>query len=208
MRRKFFYYGEHALFYNYDIIYDSRGICPAGFKIPSDTDFQTLLTNIGGVTNSAIKLRASYGWDINNGTDLYGFRALPTGFRFGDPPGSYFKPNKFNTIFATSTIATIAVIRSDINYMFFSSYNSGYRKGAHSIRCIKENNIPSIGSIIDESGNTYTEVIIGNQIWLTENLKTTKYNNGENIPIYPELPNEWANWAGGAICYYNGTRFY
>ena len=35
--------------------------------------------------------------------------------------------------------------------------------------------------IIDADGNMYTSVTIGNQVWLKENLKTTRYNNGDLI---------------------------
>jgi uncharacterized protein (TIGR02145 family) len=36
-------------------------------------------------------------------------------------------------------------------------------------------------SIIDGEGNIYGNIKIGTQIWLTENLKTTKYSNGDPI---------------------------
>jgi uncharacterized protein (TIGR02145 family) len=60
-----------------------KGICPTGWHIPSDADLNALITAIGG---SGTKLRAKSGWEdlINgnsgNGTDDYGFSALPGGY--------------------------------------------------------------------------------------------------------------------------------
>ena len=37
-------------------------------------------------------------------------------------------------------------------------------------------------SINDKDGNCYTTIQIGEQLWMAENLKTTHYNNGDEIP--------------------------
>jgi uncharacterized protein (TIGR02145 family) len=55
--------------------------------------------------------------------------------------------------------------------------------------------------IKDGSGNTYNSITIGNQTWLTENLKTTRYNDGEVIS-YITLDKDWANLTSPACCWY------
>ena len=56
--------------------------------------------------------------------------------------------------------------------------------------------------IPDGDGNNYKSVVIGTQTWLTENLKTTKYNNGVSIPLVID-DEEWSTSASPAYCYYD-----
>ena len=51
--------------------------CPEGFHLPTNDEFITLAKYIG---NDAKKLRATDGWSKENGSDVYGFSALPAGF--------------------------------------------------------------------------------------------------------------------------------
>jgi uncharacterized protein (TIGR02145 family) len=59
-------------------------------------------------------------------------------------------------------------------------------------------------TVTDVDGNVYNVVTIGNQCWMKENLKTTKYRNGDPIPT--NLSNTtWQNTTSGAYAIYNNT---
>ena len=59
------------------------------------------------------------------------------------------------------------------------------------------------GAISDVNGNTYKTIQIGNQIWMAENLRTSKLNDGTLIPIIKSSI-EWVT-TPGYIWYNNGT---
>jgi uncharacterized protein (TIGR02145 family) len=60
------------------------------------------------------------------------------------------------------------------------------------------------GSLTDQDGNTYKTVKIGTQTWMAENLRTTKYRNGELITNV-ESEDFWAYRTTGAYCNYKNT---
>jgi uncharacterized protein (TIGR02145 family) len=61
------------------------------------------------------------------------------------------------------------------------------------------------GSMTDLNGNTYKTITIGTQTWMAENLRTTKYRNGESISIV-NLDSEWGRErTTGACCSYLNT---
>ena len=57
-------------------------------------------------------------------------------------------------------------------------------------------------TVTDIDGNIYKTVNIGSQIWLKENLRTTKYSNGDPIPEITS-GTQWMNLTSGAYCNYN-----
>jgi uncharacterized protein (TIGR02145 family) len=59
-----------------------------------------------------------------------------------------------------------------------------------------------IVNVTDIDGNVYHSVSIGTQLWMKENLKTTKFRNGDPIPNITDDAN-WGNTAIGAYCNYN-----
>ena len=55
--------------------------------------------------------------------------------------------------------------------------------------------------IKDGDGNVYTSVKIDTQVWIVENLKTTKYNDGIAIPLVTDN-SDWGNLTTSAYCWY------
>jgi uncharacterized protein (TIGR02145 family) len=62
------------------------------------------------------------------------------------------------------------------------------------------------GTITDIEGNIYKTITVGSQVWMAENLKTTKYNNGESISNVPG--SEWGSQNSGAYCLNNNEASY
>jgi uncharacterized protein (TIGR02145 family) len=56
-------------------------------------------------------------------------------------------------------------------------------------------------TVIDIDGNVYGMVKVGNQIWLSQNLLTTKYRNGDPIPVITTNA-DWSGATTGARCWY------
>lgn len=56
--------------------------------------------------------------------------------------------------------------------------------------------------VIDIDGNAYNTVAIGTQVWLIENLKTTKFNDGTAIPMVKD-PLVWVHLLTPGYCWYN-----
>ena len=59
----------------------------------------------------------------------------------------------------------------------------------------------------DADGYTYKTVIIGEQEWFAENLRTTKYSDGTSIPNVTN-DTEWTNNTIGAWCHYDNDSDY
>ncbi len=61
--------------------------------------------------------------------------------------------------------------------------------------------------VTDIDGNTYSSIIINGQEWMAENLRTTKYANGDVIPNITD-GTQWTNLSTGAWSHYNNDPSY
>lgn len=58
------------------------------------------------------------------------------------------------------------------------------------------------GTLTDIDGHIYKTIQIGSQRWMAENLRTSRYANGDLIPVYVESA-DWGSQTGGAGISYN-----
>jgi uncharacterized protein (TIGR02145 family) len=117
-----------------------RGICPKGWHIPSDAEWEALekyadpdLTKYQANENIAgTKLKAKKGWiSSGNGTDDYGFSALPAdNFNFKSELGYWWS--------ASEASDSTAYYR-DMNYRYSNIYKTyGSKTRLMSARCVQD----------------------------------------------------------------------
>lgn len=63
------------------------------------------------------------------------------------------------------------------------------------------------GGVTDIDGNNYETVIIGTQEWMVENLRVTKYSNGDVIPNITDNT-QWSSLTTGAWSHYDNDSQY
>lgn len=128
----FYQWGEAM---QYSTTGDRRGICPEGWHIPSQVDYESLASTVNGNGN-ALK-RAWQGWGEGVGTNESGFSALLTGYRQRD---GYFSMAGYSTYEWTSSEFNGGVARS--MYLFGSIdliyFNANYKEYGFSVRCLRD----------------------------------------------------------------------
>ncbi len=116
-----------------------RGICPEGWHLPSKTEWNTLFTAVGGRLTAGQVLKSQTGWDDSgNGTDAFGFSALPAGY--GDYYGDYYYEGYYAYFWSStegnSYNAYIMYLYYDCDYANLDYDDKDY--GVSSVRCLKD----------------------------------------------------------------------
>ena len=110
----------YGLLYNWYATVDARGLCPEGWRVPTDADLTTLVDHMGGSQPpTALYMRSCrqvdsplggdcdteehprWRWGPLYGTDNFGFGALPGGQRIAD--GTYSTYHLFRSYFLWSS---------------------------------------------------------------------------------------------------------
>ena len=200
--------GLFGKLYNHYTVKDSRGLCPSGWRVPSDADLSTLVNQLGVPMNAGGALKstgiqpAAWGWASPNtgATNSSGFTALPGGVRgFSGGFSSLTSSGSFWSSDGNGTGLSSNAWYRNVIYANSTIYRStNYRSTGMSVRCV----MGSGGPVSDVDNNGYDTVQIGTQVWMKSNLKTSRYRNGDSIQS--GLSNSsWQNTTSGAYAIYN-----
>ena len=126
-----FYYGR---LYTWDA---AKKACPGGWRLPRRAEFETLLNSVGGKKVAGKSLKSKEGWNKSgNGTDAFGFSALPAGSRSRN--GVYFGESIYADFWSSTEDGIGDAYNVDLNY-----YDDGARLDVNhkyngfSVRCLK-----------------------------------------------------------------------
>ncbi len=112
--------------------------CPEGWHLPSTAEFQTLFAAVGGEDIAGTVLKSKSGWYNNgNGTNAFGFSALPAGVRvnygvFLDAGnGAYFwSATEYDS---SDAYGMYLYYNDDIAYLDYDDEST-----ARSVRCLRD----------------------------------------------------------------------
>ncbi len=112
-----------------------QGICPNGWHLPSETEWEKLFEVVGGQSTAGNVLKSQTGWESKNGTDAFGFSAVSAGHRnvFGAYNGNaayFWGSTEANRYYAC---------RMYLEYNYDNAALTRYDKFlGHSVRCVKD----------------------------------------------------------------------
>jgi len=115
-----------------------QGTCPSGWHLPSTVEWDVLKNSAGGESTAGTKLKATSGWNNNgNGTDDFGFTALPGGG--GRSDGSFYEAGNYSHWWTAIEYNDYEV------YCRFIGYDNAYFFGLYDpkdslleVRCVKD----------------------------------------------------------------------
>ena len=115
-----------------------QGICPDGWHLPTESEWNSLFSEVGGVSAALGNLTSQTGCDWGFGMDTYGFSALPAGFRAVD---GRFGSGGSDAAFWSATEIDLSHANAYVVYLYSfdrDAYSGSHKGEAFSIRCLQD----------------------------------------------------------------------
>ncbi len=128
--------GEHSSSANPSGV---RGVCPKGWHLPSDEEWDELLSFVNDDINAAYMLKSETGWNYNgNGSNEFGFSALPGGER-ENVFNNFRNIKNIGTWWSSTEFFSSSIWNRSIEYNYnYVNRHSSRSDFAYSVRCVKD----------------------------------------------------------------------
>lgn len=197
---------KYGLLYNWYAATDVRNIAADGWEVPTNTQWDTLRTYLGGDSVAGGKLKETgltYWASPNTGaTNEFSYNAKGGGVRQGTD-GTFDSLQQSGVWLSSDNPGRSGCSAAYNSAYLFNSFPS--KDQGNSIRLIKTTTTLThgqTGTYTGNDGKVYRTICIGTQEWLADNLCETKYRNGDTIPEVTDN-SAWAALTTGALCAYN-----
>jgi len=126
-------------YYTWSAITDPRNVCPTGWRVPTISDWDALVSKFGGQDIAAIELKSSYSEYWNNpifeANNYSGFSAIPEGFV--NENGSYSNIGKYGYWWSITEKDNEVAWGMEIGHNQNESYKGfANKKDGLSVRCV------------------------------------------------------------------------
>lgn len=205
----FIYSPGYGKLYNGFAVEDSRNISASGWHVPTVTEWNTLVSNVGGSTygGGALKETGLAYWESPNvgASNAYSFNAKGSGIRTYSS-GTFTYLRQRWEIYSSTPYGSVNLQGLNV---YSSHAGTGVtpldKKNGAAVRFIKDDS--TLATYTGNDGQTYTTVKIGNQVWMSQNLRETKYRDGSDIPQVTDNTS-WYGLTTGAWCWYGNNSGY
>ncbi len=111
-----------------------------------------------------------------------------------------------NTEMKSNLLTSATICLSVLFFTFYNCVDKNYPLNSQSSnsRFLIQNPYLLYGTLQDTDANVYPTIRLGSQVWMSENLRTTRYANGEAIPNVVDNA-EWSSLTTGAQVVYHNT---
>ena len=132
-------------------------------------------------TNPATNVNGNIATLNGNITDNGGAEITDKGFKYGISPSSLdISVSAGNGTGAFATELTGLTVNTTYYYCAYATNSAG--TGIGEVKVFATNSICDCGTVTDFDGNVYQTIQIGEQCWMAENLRTSHYKDGVDIP--------------------------
>ncbi len=183
--------------YNVDII-DSITYSPGG---STGTPRLATLTPIGSFAGALVPVIVDdeVGSAITTSGVCWGTTPMPT--VSDNVTGDGSGPGQFTSAIAGLAQSTVYFARAYATNAQGTAYGNQVQFSTSGTGGDGLNSSLTYGSVSDAEGNLYATIAIGAQVWMAENLRATRYANGDPIALV-EDNDAWGDQLTGAWCYF------